>query len=257
MVPPRRGGMVARRLIATLTLIVITALQLQAQNYSVTDTVTEYPNKGTFYHDLFEGRKTSSGEVFDQNKFTAAHWKIKLGTYVMVTNKNTGLQVIVKVNDRCPKRGVFDMSHRAAAAIGIRGMQPVTIRILPEGYEERWAAQESLFDSVRSRLNPNAPPALTNKEQGGAAQRTADDKATGSGTDCYNLLLGIAATHGEVYTQTRRLPANYRDRVNVESIEGCDSLRITLNVRSTKKEAQQLSRTLRNTFPKVQLIPAE
>jgi hypothetical protein len=149
------------------------------------------------------------------------------------------------------------MSHRAAAAIGIRGMQPVTIRILPEGYEDRWAAQETLFDSVRSRLSPNAPPAPSNKAQGGATQRAADDKATGAGTDSYNLLLGIAATHGEVYTQTRRLPANYRDRVNVEAIEGCDSLRITLNVRSTKKEAQQLSRTLRNTFPKVQLIPAE
>ena len=98
---------------------------ISAQNYSSNDTVTEYPNKGTYYNDKFEGRKTASGEIFDQNAFTAAHWRIKLGTYILVTNQNTGLQVIVKVNDRCPKHGVIDLSHRAATAIGIRGCQPV------------------------------------------------------------------------------------------------------------------------------------
>lgn len=244
--------MVARRLILTLSILAITRLSLLAQNYSVSDTVTEYPNKGTFYHDMFEGRKTSSGEVFDQNKFTAAHWRIKLGTYVMVTNKNTGLQVIVKVNDRCPKRGVFDMSHRAAAAIGIRGMQPVTVRILPDGYEDRWAAQETMFDSVRSRLNPHvALPAE------GTASRTVVENNLKLDSGHYNLLLGNAASHSDVFTQTRRLPTVYRDRVSVETLEGSDSLSITLTVQYTKREAEQLARTLRNTFPQVRIIAGE
>lgn len=245
--------MVARRLIPLATLLALTSLHAWAQNYSVTDTVTEYPNKGTFYHDLFEGRKTSSGEVFDQNKFTAAHWKIKLGTYVMVTNQRSGLQVIVKVNDRCPKRGVFDMSHRAAAAIGIRGMQPVTVRILPDGYEERWAAQEQLFDSVPSRLNPDVanPPATPSPESG--THRATSEKNSGTETGNYNLTLGNAASHSEVFTQTRRLPAAYRDYVSVEPLEGCDSLSISLTVHYTKQQAEQLARTLRNTFPKVRV----
>lgn len=223
-----------------------------AQNYSVDDTVTEYPNKGTFYHDKFEGRKCASGEVFDQNKFTAAHWRIKMGTYVLVTNQNNGLQVIVKVNDRCPKRGVFDMSHRAANAIGIRGMQPVKIRILPDGYEERWAAQETLFDSVHSRLNPSSTSSPPDKPQTITSPTSSTPK-----TDSYNLLLGIAGSHSEVYTQTRRLPASYRDRVTVETLEGSDSLRITLDSQCPQKQAEQLVRTLRNTFPKAQIIPAE
>ena len=70
-----------------LTLTALFALStavVQAQNYSSEDTVTEYPNKGTYYHDRFVGRKTSSGEIFDQNLFTAAHWKIKFGTLVLV-----------------------------------------------------------------------------------------------------------------------------------------------------------------------------
>ncbi len=250
--------MVRPRLILALALLAAT-LPLRAQNYAVGDTVTEYPNKGTFYHDMFEGRKTASGEVFDQNKFTAAHWRIKLGTYVLVTNRNNGKQVIVKVNDRCPKRGVFDMSHRAANAIGIKGMQPVTVRILPEGYEERWAMQETMFDSVRSRLHRDvgsSQPATTPATPTKSTTTPLLDTGKGSGDGNYNLMLGVAGSHSEVYNQTRRLPDAYRDRVRVEPLEGSDSLRITLDVRFTKKQADQLARSIRNTFPWVQVIPA-
>lgn len=232
--------------------LVLLPLPLTAQNYLVSDTVTEYPNKGTFYHDRFEGRKTASGEVFDQNKFTAAHWRIKLGTYVMVTNRNTGLQVIVKVNDRCPKRGVFDMSHRAATAIGIRGMQPVTVRILPDGYEDQWAAQETKFDSVRSRLSPQAQPASVAIEK---QQPIVATPKNVSGD--WGLLLGKAASHSEVFSLIRRLPASYRDMAGVETIEASDSLRVTLDLRTTRKQAEQTARTLRSTFPQVKVIPSE
>ncbi len=109
--------------------------------------------KGTIYHNRFEGRKTASGEVFNQNLFTAAHRHIKLGTLVMVTSKWSGKQVIVKINDRCPKSGVLDMTRRAANSIGIRGCQPVTVRILPDSYEPFWAAQDQWCDSVYSRLS--------------------------------------------------------------------------------------------------------
>lgn len=150
--------MVNKRLIALVTCLLGAWSIGLAQNYSWQDTVSIYPNYGTFYHDRFAGRKTASGEVFDQNRFTAAHWRIKFGTLVMVTNKKSGLQVIVKVNDRCPKRGVIDMSHRAANAIGIRGCQPVTLRVLPdtEHYQRLWREQEQQFDSVA--VKPVAKP---------------------------------------------------------------------------------------------------
>lgn len=224
---------------------------VQAQYYSSEDTVTEYPNKGTYYHDKFEGRKTASGEVFDQNKFTAAHWRIKLGTYVLVTNQNSGLQVIVKVNDRCPRRGVFDMSHRAAAAIGIRGMQPVTIRVLPERYKPLWEQQEQMFDSVHTRLKHSEatqvdPDALPNIFGG-----------NGTTVKSYNLLLGVAPTHSEAHNQIRALPDTYRDHVTIEPMEGCDSLRLTLETRCSKQQAEQVARTLRDAFPRVQILPVE
>lgn len=242
------------RLIISALLFAVFLGSVHAQNYSVDDTVYEYPNKGTFYHDRFEGRKTASGEVFDQNKFTAAHWKIKLGTFIMVTNRNTGLQVIVKVNDRCPKRGVIDMSHRAAAAIGIRGCQPVTVRILPTGYEERWAAQETLFDSIKSRISPRiskkTPPPSVAKAI--AEVPPASDRFGG-----YNLLLGTVTTHGEAFTLTQRLPEKYREQVSVDSLEGSNMLRLTLETHQPRQKVDQLRRSLKEIFPQARVVVAD
>lgn len=241
-------------------LLALWPLWAMGQNYSTTDTVTEYPNKGTFYHDMFEGRKTSNGEIFDQNKFTAAHWKIKLGTMVMVTNRNTGLQVIVKVNDRCPKRGVLDMSHRAATAIGIRGCQPVTVRILPDGYEERWAAQETMFDSVHSRLTtkqpetkPTAPTPTVAKEE----KSTEKEKASQPATDCYNLMLETEISHAEAFESIQKLPELYRNKVLVEPAEDSGMVMMTLDVRLPKENAENLRRALRHSFNNVVLAPCD
>lgn len=248
--------MVARRLITLLMLLTALAAPLMAQNYSTSDTITEYPNQGTFYHDRFVGRKCASGEIFDQNKFTAAHWKIKMGTLVMVTNRNTGLQVIVKVNDRCPKRGVFDMTRRAAKAIGIRGCQPVTIRILPDGYEERWKAQESMFDSVPAKHV--STPAVTQKNTSSSTDNIlviSHKEKDNAGS--YNLFLTYAVSHGDAYEQMRHLPAAYRDRVAIESIDGLDSLRVTLDVHFTKEQAKQLLKSLKGNFPQAKIIAAE
>lgn len=244
-------------------LIALMPLIAVAQNYAVTDTVTEYPNKGTFYHDRFEGRKTANGEIFDQNKFTAAHWKIKLGTMVMVTNRNTGLQVIVKVNDRCPKRGVFDMSHRAATAIGIRGCQPVTVRILPDGYEERWAAQETMFDSVYSRLTAKPAdkivtpaPTIVKKE------KTVEKKPEPmvepvKKTDCYNLTLENEIAHAEAFQSIEKLPELYQSKVIVETAEDSGMVRMTLEVKLPKDNAEKLRKALRHSFRNALLTPCD
>lgn len=250
---------------------------VSAQNYSTEDTVTEYPNKGTYYHDKFEGRKTANGEVFDQNAFTAAHWRIKLGTHILVTNVNTGLQVIVKVNDRCPKRGVIDLSHRAANAIGIRGCQPVTVRLLPDGYEEQCLAQDEAFDSVRSRLSPNAPPpsalkvSLKQPEPAVAGttedaprqqatpkkQHTFEPHQTASDDDCYTLVVCVVATHGEAYSQVQKLPTGYREKALVEELDDGDGLRVTLDVRLRRRQADDLCRALTPRFPGVHVMPCQ
>jgi len=240
-----------------------------AQNYATSDTVTEYPNKGTYYHDKFEGRKTANGEIFDQNAFTAAHWRIKMGTHILVTNQNTGLQVIVRVNDRCPKRGVIDLSHRAATAIGIRGCQPVTVRLLPSGYEKKCLAQDKVFDSVYSPMHPDPSKAskpadkatestvAKNQPQDNATPKQAATAATkgGNTSECYNLILCNVASHGEAYNNVLKLPVKYQEKALVEPLEENSIMRVSIEVNLPIKQAEELLTSLKKTFPNAEIVP--
>lgn len=232
----------------TLASALSLAIHLHAQYYSSDDTVYRYPNKGTFYHDRFVGRKTTSGEVFDQNKFTAAHWKLKFGTLVLVTNNNTGKEVIVKINDRCPKRGVIDMTRRAAYAIGIRGCQPVTLRVLPnnERYQSRWAAQEQMFDSVPQP-----------KSTGTATAKAAKPATKQTDTEKHDIVLGEAMSHGQAYNLIQHLPAEYRDKVSVEPLPDSNHLVLTVNLGLPKEQADSVCKSLKRLFPLAHLKPCD
>ncbi|MGC1219811.1 MAG: septal ring lytic transglycosylase RlpA family protein [Phormidesmis sp.] len=85
--------------------------------------VIAYTNVGSasWYGPGFNGRRTASGEVFNQNAITAAHRTLPFGTRVLVTNLNTGQQVTVRINDRGPYSGhrIIDLSAGAAAQIGL------------------------------------------------------------------------------------------------------------------------------------------
>lgn len=74
----------------------------------------------SWYADKFHGKKTSSGEAYDKNDFTAAHKTLPFGTKVKVTNQDNGKSVIVKINDRGPhsKNRLMDLSRAAFSEIG-------------------------------------------------------------------------------------------------------------------------------------------
>lgn len=100
---------------------------------------------GTYYADKFVGRKTSNGEIFRQNQYTAAHKSIPLGTYVLVTNPANGRQIVVRVNDRCPVKNVLDLTKLAAKVLGIKGSNKVIVTRLDSdtGYDI-WVGQDTL-----------------------------------------------------------------------------------------------------------------
>jgi rare lipoprotein A len=88
----------------------------------------------SYYADKFHGRKTSSGEIYDKNEFTAAHREFPFGTKVKVTNLANNLSVIVKVNDRGPQstKRLIDLSRAAAEEIDMirAGVIEVQIEIV-------------------------------------------------------------------------------------------------------------------------------
>lgn len=71
--------------------------------------------KASYYGKKHHGKKTASGEVFDMNKLTAAHKKLKFGTLVKVTSITTNKSVVVRINDRGPfiKGRDIDLSKSA------------------------------------------------------------------------------------------------------------------------------------------------
>jgi rare lipoprotein A len=77
----------------------------------------------SWYGPGFHGKKTSSGERFDQDALTAAHAYWVFGTRVKVTFPATGRSVVVRINDRFPshKGRAIDLSRAAAKAIGLIG----------------------------------------------------------------------------------------------------------------------------------------
>ena len=90
----------------------------------------------SWYGPKFHGRRTASGEVFNQEKFTAAHRTLPWGSRVKVTNLDNGKSVDVRINDRGPfgKGRIIDVSRAAARALDIviRGITTVRIEWLSD-----------------------------------------------------------------------------------------------------------------------------
>jgi rare lipoprotein A len=92
---------------------------------------------GSWYGKKFHGQKTSSGELYDMYKMTAAHPTLPLPSYARVTNVTNGKQVIVRVNDRGPFHSsrIIDLSYAAALKLGYLGKgssQLEVERLLPD-----------------------------------------------------------------------------------------------------------------------------
>jgi rare lipoprotein A len=85
----------------------------------------------SWYGPGFHGRKTASGERFDQNKLTAAHRSLPLDTVVKVTNLDNGKAVKVSINDRGPYVGnrVIDLSRAAANKLDMTEDGTARVRI--------------------------------------------------------------------------------------------------------------------------------
>jgi rare lipoprotein A len=90
----------------------------------------------SWYGPGFHGRKTASGDRFDQHELTAAHKKLPLGTKATVTNLKNGKTVEVEINDRGPYVGgrILDLSKAAAERLGMKkaGTTPVRLVVTEE-----------------------------------------------------------------------------------------------------------------------------
>lgn len=154
---------------------------------------------GSWYGKKFHGQKTSSGELYDMYKMTAAHPTLPIPSYARVTNLVNGKQVIVRINDRGPfhSNRIIDLSYTAALKLGYLGkgssqleverLMPEEIaRIVSSKKEQRARAEQAIptpevlaaaaaVESATRTEAPAAPLAAAAKE---SATPAAEPEAT-------------------------------------------------------------------------------
>lgn len=109
--------------------------------YHVLPSSAGYEEEGwaSWYGEEFAGRRTSSGEIFDPDRVSAAHRTLPLPTWVEVTNLENGRSLRMRVNDRGPfadpDRRIIDVSRAAARRLGLiaPGTARVRVRALAPG----------------------------------------------------------------------------------------------------------------------------
>ena len=88
----------------------------------------------SYYSDVFQGKKTASGKLYDRNKLTAAHKTLAFGTKVKITDLKNNQSVIVTITDRGPhsKKRMVDLSYAAAEKIGLikAGLSKVKMEVI-------------------------------------------------------------------------------------------------------------------------------
>lgn len=123
-----------RRLLLITTILLATFLGVRAQQ-AKKQKVADKKGVASFYHPKFEGRKTATGEVFTNDKYTAACNKLKLGSYVKVTDLENGNVVYVRINDRmaASNHRLIDLARVAAEELDFKdnGIAKVKVEIVP------------------------------------------------------------------------------------------------------------------------------
>ena len=110
----------------------------------------------SYYHNYFQGRKTSTGDVFSNKKWTCAHKTLPIPSVILVTfiyeKKIYGVKLLV--NDRGPyvKKRILDVSQEVAKNMNFlhKGITNVIIFLLPK--ESLLVLKTGIFIPIKSIL---------------------------------------------------------------------------------------------------------
>jgi rare lipoprotein A len=107
----------------------------EVNNYD--DVLESRVGVASYYSDKYEGRATSNGEIFSQDKLTAAHPAYSFGTIVRVKNLINRKTVVVRINDRLLNSNgrIIDLSKKAAEELDMikSGIAKVQVDVLKWG----------------------------------------------------------------------------------------------------------------------------
>lgn len=136
-----------------------------------------YKERGlaSWYGRKYNGKNTSSGELYDMYSMTAAHPTLPIPSYVRVTNPANGKSVVVKIIDRGPflSNRLIDLSYTAAYKLDIlqQGSAMVEVEL----------------------IDPRVPAATSNVAEAQAAPQPAPEAAIPLDADKTGYFLQLGA----------------------------------------------------------------
>jgi rare lipoprotein A len=87
----------------------------------------------SYYGGRHNGRRTSSGQIFNEHAMTAAHATLPFGTKVLVKLDGTDRSVMVTITDRlCERHRIIDLSRGAAEQLVIIHEGLAMVMLTPE-----------------------------------------------------------------------------------------------------------------------------
>jgi rare lipoprotein A len=94
----------------------------------------------SYYSTSLDGTLTANGEIYRNQRLSAAHLTLPLGCWIEVTSRATGRKIRLRVNDRGPyvRKFVLDLSQAAARILGVdvAADRRVDIRVIAMPGEE-------------------------------------------------------------------------------------------------------------------------
>ena len=118
--------------------------------YPAVDYQYDETGMASWYGPGFHGKTTANGEVFDQNKISAAHRTLPMPSVVKVTNLENGMVLNnVRINDEDLLQNNNDLSKKAAEELGFikNGVAKVRVEIL-ESESRKYATFEVQDDRI-------------------------------------------------------------------------------------------------------------
>jgi rare lipoprotein A len=129
----------------------------------------------SWYGELFHGRRTANGEIYDMDRLSAAHPTLPLPVYARVTNLNNGRTIVVRINDRGPYANdrIIDLSRRSAELLGFRNHGTATVRVKylgraplsgDDSYERKYLASQSWVQFASKGKSRDLVSSIAEKE---------------------------------------------------------------------------------------------
>lgn len=204
----------------TLGLLLMASCVGHDKNTSSLDTHHSQRGIASWYGPGFHGKPSASGEPFDMWALTAAHRTLPFGTRVQVHHVLTGKTVTVRINDRGPfiRGRIIDLSYAAARELAMIG--------------------DGTAEVALTILSPHHASIST---QGAKTRFWVQAGAFTTLTEAMSLRARLASHYSHVRVKTVNLPSGEWHRVQVGTFP-------------SKKAAQTIARTLKDTFGVAPLI---